>query len=157
MDTTFDHSSLISEQKTAYHYAGFWMRFWAYFLDQIIVFSINGILVYPVLNLFDLMDKKIFFFTVTSILTALISYVYFVVMTKWFSKTLGKQILGLKVISQHEEPLSWGDVIFREVIGRFILQAFFICNLLYVVVAFSPKKVGIHDYIADTYVVFEEE
>ncbi|MER2060547.1 MAG: RDD family protein, partial [Niallia sp.] len=39
------HSDSIEEG--SYVYAGFWMRFWAYLADIIIVSSVNRILIYP--------------------------------------------------------------------------------------------------------------
>ena len=35
-------------------YAGFWMRFWAYLLDLIVIGSINGIVVYPIFRALNL-------------------------------------------------------------------------------------------------------
>ncbi|MRT18150.1 RDD family protein, partial [Vitellibacter sp. q18] len=54
------------------------------------------------------------------------------------------------------EDLRWSDLIFREVIGRFFHRAFDFLVLLYIVVAFSNEKQGIHDMISNTRVVFVE-
>ncbi|MCY9076500.1 RDD family protein, partial [Bacillus inaquosorum] len=51
-----------------------------------------------------------------------------------------------------DRKLTWSTVIFREVVGRYIDKIW----ILYIVVAFSPTKQGIHDYIADTTVVHEK-
>jgi uncharacterized RDD family membrane protein YckC len=45
------------------------------------------------------------------------------------------------------------DLVFREVVGRFLHRVFWFTGLLYLVVAFTPEKKGIHDMIADTRVV----
>ncbi|WP_245805923.1 RDD family protein [Bacillus alkalicellulosilyticus] len=136
-------------------YAGFWMRFWAFLLDGVVIFSVNGIVIYPILRFTGLIDERFLTFAVGGTLTTIVSFLYFVLMTKYFQQTLGKMVFGLKVITVDRGPLSWQTVIFREVIGRYIHQALFFLSALYVVVAFSRKKQGIHDKVADTYVILE--
>ncbi|WP_035177185.1 RDD family protein [Alkalihalobacterium bogoriense] len=151
---TLEEAALSNEEKPVY--AGFWLRFWAFFIDGIVVFSLNGILVYPLLRLTGLIHEKIWIFTVLGMMTTVVSFVYFTLMTKFFQQTIGKMILGVKVMSEHNEPLTWQTVIFREIIGRYIHQAFFILQFLYLFVAFSPKKQGVHDHFADTVVILEK-
>jgi uncharacterized RDD family membrane protein YckC len=134
------------------NYAGFWMRFWAYLLDLLVIGSLNGIVVYPIFRALDLSLNKANMFAPVSIVTAIIFYVYFVLMTRFFGQTLGKMVFGLRVISLHDQSLSWGAIIFREWIGRFISGTIII---LYVVVGILPKKQGIHDLFADTTVIHE--
>ncbi|WP_083413173.1 RDD family protein [Bacillus massilinigeriensis] len=133
-------------------YAGFWMRFWAYLTDLIIIWSLNGLLIYPILRGLGISTDKDSLFDPATVLTAIIFYLYFVLMTKYLGQTLGKMLFGLKVVDLKGERLSWGTVLFREWIGRFIS----ITVLLgYVIVAFLPKKQGLHDLFADTTVVHE--
>lgn len=134
-------------------FAGFWMRFWAYLLDLIVIGSINRMLIYPLFRGFDLPLDDSGIFSPINIITAITFYVYFVLMTKYLGQTLGKMVFGLKVIHLKESKLSWGSVIFREWIGRFISATIFV---LYVLVAFMPKKQGLHDLFADTIVVHEK-
>ena len=133
-------------------YAGFWMRFWAYLLDLIVIGSIDRIVVYPVFRLLDLDLYAESMFAPISISTAIVFYAYFVFMTKYFGQTLGKMVFGLKVVGLNGEKLSWGTVLFREWIGRFISTTVWIS---YCIVAFLPKKQGLHDLFADTTVVHE--
>lgn len=137
-------------------YAGFWMRFWAYTIDLIIVFSISGILLSPFKFINDGEAIDVGFWTAAGIAGAIVLYLYFVLMTKWRNQTLGKMILGLKVVREDEQPLKWNDLIFREVVGRFLLRVFWFCSFLYLFVAFSPQKQGIHDMIGNTRVVFDK-
>src|SRR5699024_686129 len=141
---------------TQRRYAGFWMRFWAYIVDLIIVFSLNGILLSPLKFINEGEPIEAGIWTISGILGTIILYVYFVWMTKWKGQTTGKMIFGLKVIHKEEKPLRWSDLIFREVIGRFFYRVFWIINLLYLVVAFDRKKQGIHDKLADTVVIHED-
>lgn len=133
-------------------FAGFWMRFWAYLLDLIVIGSIDRILINPIFRATGLDLHSGDFFAPITIATAITFYGYFVLMTKFFGQTLGKMVFGLRVIDLHGEKLSWKSVLFREWIGRFISTFIFI---LYVVVAFLPKKQGIHDLFADTAVVHD--
>jgi uncharacterized RDD family membrane protein YckC len=132
---------------------GFWMRFWAYLLDLIVISSIGRLIVYPVFRALDLSLVKDDMFAPISILSAIIFYGYFVLMTKYTGQTLGKMAFGLKVIELDGKPLKWSTVLFRELIGRFISASILI---LYVVVAFTNKKQGIHDLFADTTVIREK-
>ena len=138
-------------QEENLRFAGFWMRLWAYLIDLIVIGSIGRIILKPVLKILGVEDSSSFFSPLT-IGSAIIFYLYFVLMTKYFSQTLGKMALGLKVISLKEARLSWGTVIFREFIGRFINRTIIV---LYILVGFLPKHQGLHDIFADTSVIHE--
>lgn len=143
----------ISQSEKDYKYAGFWMRFWAYITDLVILYSINGILLSPLKFVNDGQTITIGYWTLYGILSGIIFYLYFLIMTKFLGQTLGKMIFGLKVIHENDEPLKWSDLIFREVIGRFIHRIIFITFILYIVVAFTPQKQGIHDMFGNTRVI----
>ncbi|MCM3569611.1 RDD family protein [Neobacillus mesonae] len=131
-------------------YAGFWMRFWAYLLDLIVIGSLVRLFINPVFRLFDIPLTEFNMFAPISIASAVIFYLYFVLMTKFFNQTLGKMVFGLKVIDLKHEQLSWGTILFREWIGRFISATIVIG---YIIVAFLPKKQGLHDLFTDTTVI----
>jgi uncharacterized RDD family membrane protein YckC len=133
-------------------YAGFWMRFWAYLLDLIVVGSIDRILVKPIFRLLDIPILESNLFAPISVATAITFYAYFVLMTRYFQQTLGKMVFGLRVVGLVEERLSWKTILFREWIGRFISSTIVIG---YIITAFLPKKQGLHDLFSDTSVVHE--
>ncbi|WP_423410786.1 RDD family protein [Heyndrickxia sp. MSNUG] len=149
---------MFAEQNEAGHYqweglyAGFWMRFWAYLLDLIVIGSVNRMIINPVFRALDVPLVKEGIFSPVSIATAVVFYLYFVLMTRYYRQTLGKMVFGLKVVDLRGNRLSWGTVIFREWIGRFISATIMV---LYVIVAFSKKKQGLHDMFADTAVIYE--
>jgi uncharacterized RDD family membrane protein YckC len=145
----FVHDELKDKE---YQYAGFWMRFWAYLLDLLVIGSVNRIIVYPVFRLLDVPVNDSHLFAPVSITTAILFYAYFVLMTKFFRQTLGKMVFGLKVISLNDRKLKWSTIIFREWIGRFISGSILI---LYIIIGFLPKKQGVHDLFADTTVIHE--
>lgn len=143
--------TVIQEQPV--RYAGFWMRFWAYLLDLVVIGSIERIVVKPLFRLLDISLSEFNMFAPISIASAIIFYVYFVLMTKYFNQTLGKMVFGLKVIDLKRDQLTWGTILFREWIGRFISATIMIG---YLIVAFLPKKQGLHDLFTDTTVVHVE-
>ncbi len=132
--------------------AGFWVRFWAYLIDLIVVASASSILVKPVFLLIGADTSTTSWYAPYAIVTAVVFYGYFVLMTKFFSQTVGKMILGLKVISLKEDKLTWGTLLFREWIGRFISTTIL---PLYWIVGFTSLKQGVHDFVADTTVIHE--
>lgn len=134
------------------HYAGFWMRFWAYLLDLIVVGSISRLLVYPLFRAVGIDTTGDGLFSAVNIATALVFYLYFVLMTKWWGQTVGKMVFGLKVISLTDSGLSWKTILFREWIGRYLSVTI---PFLYVLVAFLSRKQGLHDYFAGTTVIHE--
>jgi uncharacterized RDD family membrane protein YckC len=141
------------KEENLFELGGFWMRFWAYLLDLIVISSIGRLIVYPIFRALDLSLVKDDMFAPISILSAIIFYGYFVLMTKYMGQTLGKMAFGLKVIELDGKRLKWSTVLFRELIGRFISASILI---LYIVVAFTNKKQGIHDLFADTTVIREK-
>ncbi|MFP7170821.1 RDD family protein [Terribacillus sp. 7520-G] len=135
-------------------YAGFWMRFWAYLVDLIVVFSLTGLLVQPFTMIDAFYEATLWIWSVSALLGGVIFFAYFLFMTKWRGQTLGKMIFGLRVIRKDGGGLSWSDTLIREVVGRFIHRLLFL-TILYVVVAFTPRKQGVHDFFADTLVIHE--
>ncbi|ANU19089.1 RDD family protein [Planococcus plakortidis] len=133
--------------------AGFWMRFWAYLVDILLISAVSSILIRPLFALFGWEATESVWYAPYAILTAVVFYGYFVLMTKFFAQTVGKMIFGLRVVSLKTDRLSWATLLFREWIGRFISVTIL---PLYWIVGFTPLKQGVHDFIADTTVVHEE-
>ena len=134
-------------------YSGFWTRFIAYVLDMIVVYSLASLLntvSFGVLNRqfdFPILGEK-------SLSYVIVMFTYFISMTYFFSQTLGKMIMKIKVETNRGDKLSFADVVYRELVGR--LLTIFLAYLPYLAVAFTNKKKGLHDFIADTVVVKED-
>jgi len=133
--------------------AGFWVRFWAFVLDGLIISAVVGIAINPIFYLMDWSMSESVWYAPMSIITAVFYYSYFVLMTKFCGQTLGKMAFGLRVVSLKQDTLKWSDVLFREWVGRLISN---IILPLYVFVAILPDNQGIHDFLADTTVVHEK-
>ena len=136
-------------------YAGFWLRFWAYLIDIIAIWSLDHLLIKPIFKALNLSQYDFTILSPITIGSAVVFYLYFLLMTKYLGQTLGKMVLGLKVVSLKEESLSWGTVFFREVIGRFIVRTLMF-GFTYILVGVLPKKQGLHDIFSDTSVIQEK-
>lgn len=133
--------------------AGFWMRFWAFLLDSLVISALVGLTVRPVFALMNWDLVGVTWYAPITLLSGVIFYTYFVLMTKFFKQTLGKMVFGLKVEKDNGEPLDWLTVLFREGVGRFINGCMF--HLPYLIVVFAPKNKSLADYFSDTVVVHE--
>ncbi|MBQ6392170.1 MAG: RDD family protein [Eubacterium sp.] len=139
-------------------YAGFFVRLTAYLLDKIII----GVpLVIVRLILWMLQDsssssillRKVFFsFTLTDIILYLVSIAYFVLMTYFMGRTFGKRIMKLRVVSAEDRKLTFFEVAFREIIGRYLSTV--ILYIGYFMIGAGDQKEALHDYLADTRVVY---
>ena len=139
-------------------YAGFFVRFTAYLLDKIIV-GVPLAIVRLILWMLQDADsssillRKIFFsFTLTDIILYLVSIAYFVLMTYFMGRTFGKRIMKLKVVSVEDRKLTFFEVAFREIIGRYLSTV--ILYIGYLMIGAGEQKEALHDYLADTRVVY---
>ena len=134
-------------------YAGFWTRFVAYVIDMIVIYAVSSLL--NTIS-FGLLNKVLDFPILgeESLSYVIVMFTYFIAMTYFFSQTLGKMIMKIKVETNKGEKLSFADVVYRELVGR--LLTIFLVYLPYLAVAFTNKKKGLHDFIADTVVVKED-
>ena len=134
--------------------AGFWMRFWAYVIDALIVGSISRLFIKPIFRLLDIPIDSSGIFSPFTVIDSIVFFGYFFIMTLLFAQTLGKMVMGVHVISLTRDKLDWKTLLFREWIGRYISAFFF---LGYIVVAFNPRKQGFHDMFSDTAVLLDKE
>lgn len=148
-------------------YAGFWIRFVAYFIDGLIIgipiFFISLIVGFftsvSVVTSEDYIyasEEELIAVLLLQLFVGLISFVigvlYFTSMhaSKW-QATLGKLIVGIKVTDLNGDRIS-----FWRALGRYfatILSA--ILYIGYIIAAFTEKKQSLHDFIASTIVVYK--
>ncbi|MEG0267662.1 MAG: RDD family protein [Carnobacterium sp.] len=137
----------------AFFYGGFWVRFFAYLIDLLVISSLNRLIVYSIFITapLPLSEEP---FSLLSISKLIIFLLYFILMTKLTNgQTIGKMIFGLRVVCFKEEKLSWVTVIIREGFGRYILK---IGSILYLSVLFTKRNQHIVDLLSDTSVVLEK-
>lgn len=136
-----------------YFYVGFWSRFIAFSIDSLVVLSLRTILLNFPFYLFDIslgtMVSVVYF--ISNIFVLLL---YFTLMTKWMNgQTIGKIIMGIRVVHIGEEELSWTTVVIREAFGRIILITI---PLLYLTIFFTKYKQHFVDLLCDTSVISEK-
>jgi uncharacterized RDD family membrane protein YckC len=135
------------------HYAGFWIRCVAIFVDGLVLL-IPFSAIFFISNVAFAPYGQIFAFIVIFILALL----YFALMTNKYQATLGKMAVGIKVCDANTmQKASSGHICMREFINRIFLNtpvAFM--SLLDIVVAFTDRKQGLHDMMAKTVVVYKD-
>lgn len=133
--------------------ASFLSRAVAFIIDGLAIWGLSQIIIHPLLQLAGIGDA--YFLTpmlsVANIATAVLYYLYFILMTYFAQATLGKMVTGITVVSRNPGKLSLSQVIFRELVGRYINNTLW--YLPYLAVLFTERRIGLHDYFADTYVV----
>lgn len=79
------------------------------------------------------------------------SIAYNVILLQKWGATIGKKLLRLRVVNTTYQPVTVGQAIFRESVGK--LYSTLILNLGYLHVLKNPQKQAWHDKMAKTYVV----
>ena len=136
--------------------AGFWMRLVATLIDAFVVFVLQFLLG-SLLALAGFASAGGIEGTAgnMAILIQLfgfvLSFAYYVFFTGYCGQTPGKMALRIKVIRRDGSSLSYGRAAFREIPAKFISGIIF--GIGYLMVAFDDQKQGLHDRMADTYVI----
>ncbi|MNZ70747.1 RDD family protein [compost metagenome] len=153
-------------------YAGFWKRFFAYGIDGSIIYMLTSIaiILYQDIIIFIIRISRLFFVNdpyklkglldlmspsnmglITSAITLIICWVYYSWMESSKVKaTLGKMALGIVVIDENYERISFGRASARF-FSKFISSITFCIG--FIMVAFNSHKQGMHDQISKTYVI----
>lgn len=139
------------ERDYAHAYASFGLRAFAFIVDMLVIGAINKVLI-NVLGI-DL-DYEIYGIEMAEILRWIVTILYFVIIslvTK--GQTLGKMIVGIRVVSLTSDKLDLGQILVREIAGRIIQNTIMI---LYLLPIFTPKNQSLIDFFVDTAVVKDD-
>jgi uncharacterized RDD family membrane protein YckC len=143
-------------------YAGFWRRFAAALLDGILINIVSGVASFIIGLIVGVSfsgagtDEDTAYgaaFLIAILVSLGISWVYYALMESSSKQaTLGKMALGIIVTDNQGRRISFG-----RATGRYFAK--FISMLIlfigYLMIAFTEKKQGLHDMIADTLVVLK--
>ncbi len=121
-------------------YAGFWMRFVAWFIDSIIL-NILGLIISLMVN-----D----FLAAIAFQVALGAFYHVGFWVGADGSTPGKMAMGVKVVMANGEPVEVGNALLRY-IGY--IPSSLLLGIGYLMIAFSSEKRGLHDIIGGTVVV----
>lgn len=152
-----------------YQFGGFWRRLVAALIDGfiIMIFMIPVIIAYFA-YLFTSFSKMDFnesstdysshfgaIYGILMLLFLAIPFIYYWILMVKFNTTIGKKLLGMKIVKKDGSKITFGTVFLRQVIGAWV--ASFIFNLGYLWVGYDIKKRSWADMIAATYVVHYKE
>jgi uncharacterized RDD family membrane protein YckC len=129
-------------------YAGFWLRFAAYLIDNILVFVVWSVLAAAVV-LIDPGDLRAFL-NIAPVGWAL-AWAYFALCeSSPLRGTVGKHALGLYVGDRRGDPISFG-----RASARYWLKTLSSLILMvgWIMAAFTPRKQALHDVLAGTLVL----
>lgn len=158
----------VPENGPYYQFGGFWRRLVASIIDGFIIF----LFMIPFIVLFFVWMFSYFAgmnlespenfssaYGITSFIFLLIfmgiPFVYYwILMVKW-QTTIGKKILGMKIVKMDGSKITLGTVFLRQLLGAWI--ASFIFNIGYLWIGYDIKKRSWADMVAGTYVVHYKE
>jgi uncharacterized RDD family membrane protein YckC len=135
---------------TAVAYGGFWIRLVAYIIDAILLSIASGIIgtIFGV-NIFN--PDPANYSGMSTGISILMGLLYFSLMeSSERGATVGKMAMGLRVVTDKGERLS-----FPNAIGRYfakIISAIILC-IGFIMIGFTDRKRGLHDMIAGTLVI----
>jgi len=137
--------------------AGFWLRAVASLLDSLLLslvqFVFSLILGLTAGSMFSGVEPhgEAFVGLMTTLFGVLVGLTYAIFFTGYCGQTPGKMALRIKVIRTTGEEIGYGRAFVREVPGKFLSGI--LLGIGYLMVAFDRQKQGLHDRIADTYVI----
>ncbi len=148
----------------ALEYAGFWVRLGAIVTDMVVLLLTYAIFLklatlivsFSMVNVFGSLCwdvgliKGLFLNPLFLLAAFVIKIAYFVGFWTWRGQTPGKMLLGIKVIRTDSSPVTLGHAFLRYL--GYIVSALTL-YIGFIWVAFDEHKQGLHDKIADTYVV----
>ena len=142
-------------------YAGVAPRIAAYIIDKIcagvligVVAGLMGILSLCGLD-FLFKDGVLFKYTIATIVFYLIEKAYFIAFTASMGQTPGKMLFRIKVVNEDGSKASVWNIIYREVIGRFLSGLPIIAHAGYLMIIPDQEKRGLHDRLCDTRVIYD--
>ena len=135
-------------------YAGFWRRLLAMIIDgfMLLVLSILfmfllGFFVGGIMRASDLIEG---IGSYATLINMLILWLYFALQESGSKQaTLGKRVLGIYVTTEDEQPLSFAQASIRH-FSKYLSSIFLIG---FIMAAFTQKKQGLHDIIANALVL----
>ncbi len=134
--------------------AGFWVRVVAALVDMFLVSGVQLILTFLLSMSISALgegEHTLRIMPIAQLFSTVVGITYYVFFTGYCGQTPGKMAVRVKVIHTDSAPIGYGRAFFREVLGKFVSAL--LLGLGYLMVAFDTQKQGLHDKIADTYVV----
>jgi uncharacterized RDD family membrane protein YckC len=133
-------------EELALEYAGFWIRLGAGVIDLLIIAFVYYVTYRITSGILPPLLDRIIMITFAIVLSCVYDMVFWV----WRGQTPGKMIAGIKIIRTDSSPLTFPHALFRY-FGYMVSCV--IAFIGFILIAFDSHKQGLHDRMADTYVV----
>lgn len=136
---------------------GFWIRLMAWLIDSFAVSAVQAVLGYLLLAATGMLRSglseqgALLVGLVLWLFGAVVGMAYYVFFTGYCGQTPGKMAVEVKVIRTDGGEIGYGRAFLREVPGKFLSAL--ILGIGFLMIAFDAQKQGLHDKIADTYVI----
>lgn len=150
-------ASTSGDDFSLYKPAGFVLRWYALTLDLAFIAPLDMLIRVSISRQLEHMTayghggRAVFLSLLATLIPVLL---YFVIPTWRTGQTLGKRIVGLRVISTavaKERRLSFGDALVRETIGKLVSLGAFGAGVL--MMRKSPRQRTLHDYLGHSMVI----
>lgn len=137
--------------------AGFWIRLVAFLIDSVLITAVQVALGFALgwsaalIGGLPVEEREITIAVVTWLAGSILGMLYYVLFTGYCGQTPGKMAVRVKVIRTDGSAITYGRAFLRETLGKFLSGI--ILGAGYLMIAFDPQKQGLHDKIADSYVI----
>jgi uncharacterized RDD family membrane protein YckC len=150
------------QEPMAFGYAGFWIRFVAFFIDSIIMWVAQMIIQVPLYAIGGVTGgfggsssaqsgAAVGIMLLAWVLSIVVNWLYYAIMESSTKQaTLGKMAMGIKVTTLEGQRINFGRATgryFGKIISGIILL------IGYIMAAFTERKQALHDMMAGTLVV----
>jgi len=168
---------------TTFKYIGFWKRFLAHLIDQLILGFVSSIIIIPVLIFFGigifsqfehsndlefrniaLQNPDLSFYEISLMLTLILVLTLFSLLISWLyyslmessakQATVGKMILNIKVTTLNGDRISFGRATGRY-FGKFLSGM--ISGIGYLVMLFNERKQTLHDMLSGCIIIYSNQ
>ncbi|HOB52767.1 MAG TPA: RDD family protein [Acidobacteriota bacterium] len=134
-------------------YAGVFRRFFAFFFDVLII-SVPATGLYFGLIFALGPDQPMIPLTAMSAVLGLLGILQLVLLLT-SGQTIGKKMLGAKIVGKDFEKAGVGKILLREIIGRMVCGL--TASIGYLIILFNPQRRGLHDMIGGTVVLRKQK
>ncbi len=134
------------QQVPAMAYVGVGPRFLALLIDAIIVGVVVGIL-----TGIGVAGRNAGIISITGGIGGLIGILYFFVLEATMGATLGKRLMGLRIVKEDGSPISWGESIIRNLLR--IVDGLFFYLVGAIIIWNTQRRQRLGDILAHTVVV----
>lgn len=142
-------------------YVGFLPRLLSYLIDLILITLIVSLVnstiqlvLFQSANTLE-MQSIITSYIISILSTFVIVYPYFIICAVKFGGTVGKLMMGQMIVNENGEKIDWRQALLRYVVGYMVNS--FTLGIGYIWVIFDSRKQGLHDKIANTFVIKRPE